>query len=106
LPTIKQFFSNKKSVEEIVALLRAENSVWSNNVLGAIEQASPTAIKVTFRAMQEIVNNNLPLDAAYNLAFRAAVHMMVRKQEMTCSILTNNFFFKLFCRLTLTLRKV
>jgi enoyl-CoA hydratase/carnithine racemase len=69
-------FSNKKSVEEIIEALQKEKTPWSERTLAALSKQSPTALKLAFRVMQEIISDNLPIDSVYNIGFRAGQHMM------------------------------
>ncbi len=65
---------NKKSVEDIIFALEAENTPWAKETLATMKKMSPTSLKVVFKSLRE--GAKLPLDECLKMEYRISQKFM------------------------------
>lgn len=65
---------SKRTVEEMVAALEAENAPWAREALAALQKAAPLSLKCTLRAVRE--SKGATLEDALRLEFRVIEHLV------------------------------
>eukprot|EP00029_Vermamoeba_vermiformis_P014293 TRINITY_DN9413_c0_g1_i1.p1 TRINITY_DN9413_c0_g1~~TRINITY_DN9413_c0_g1_i1.p1 ORF type:complete len:409 (-),score=108.12 TRINITY_DN9413_c0_g1_i1:13-1239(-) len=65
---------NKKSVEDIIFALEAENTPWAKETLTNMKKMSPTSLKVVFKSLRD--GAKLPLDECLKMEYRISQKFM------------------------------
>jgi 3-hydroxyisobutyryl-CoA hydrolase len=72
--TIDRIFG-KKTLEDIFAELKKENTEWANKVLETLSKMSPTSLKVVFKQLRE--GKKLSLDECLKMEYRISQRFMM-----------------------------